>query len=817
MHFGSIRRLVSGTLFLLAVIGVLAFVPARAEQGRFTAAVLADFPPLYVISGDGRVDGFAMDTLRGVALRAGLEFDTLVVGTWAEAIDAVRSGRADVVPGISMTPDREREFRFTTPFETIPLLCFVRSDSVGIQALTDLVGRSVGVISRSTAQDLLKTMAGIRIIGFNGIDEALFALLAGSVDAFVFPGPVLWQRARALGVEAQLRTLDVHLMDIRRGYLLRKEDGVLADRLDKALGEYMASKSFAASYIKWWGRPQPFWTPGRLALVGLGALLFTVVSLVLWRYWSMAALNRGLEEARRKLEASEARLNKAQELAVFGSFEQDLVSGEAHCSEGLLKLLGIPPGKGAPTTREFMAMLHPKDRRAYHQALASVTPEADCAVEFRFRPQGCDEYRHALSRFILETSPGGTPAKRIGAILDITGRKRIEAQLTAAMQVAEEASRVKSEFLANMSHELRTPLNGAMGMMQLLALGSLSAEQRDYVETALGCCRSLTQLLADILDLSKVEAGKLELFNERFAPADLLESVRSTFLLQAEARQLQLDCRVDPSAPAEVLGDPARLRQILFNLVGNALKFTEKGVVTVGVCGLPADRQGHCRLLFSVTDTGIGIPDDKIQAVFGAFTQVDGARTRKYQGTGLGLHIVKRLAQLMGGTISVESEEGWGTTIHCCLPFESPVPSEGTDSDDRRPRPEVERKRVLVVEDERINRLALCRILEHLGHGTDWAANGEEALLRLAQNDYDLIFMDIQMPVMNGVEATRRIRAAENLGEKRNVPIVALTAHAMSGDREAFIQAGMNGYLPKPVDLDELQAALRDLFAPGPA
>ncbi|MEF2229835.1 MAG: transporter substrate-binding domain-containing protein [Pseudodesulfovibrio sp.] len=800
-------------LCVLAALVLLRAAPGRTGGERITAAVPTEFPPLYVAAPDGAVDGFAMDTLRGVARRAGLEFDILPVANWAEAMEAVRSGRADVIPGIGISPEREREFRFTDVFETIPVVCFARSDTPDLRSVPDLVGRRVGAMGQSAAHDRLATMGGITVIPFRSLDEGLFALLGGKVDAFAVPGSVLWKRARSIGVDDKLRMIGPPLLELKRGYLLRRDDKPLADRLNRAIGEYVVSRAFAQSCLKWWGQPRPFWTAGRIALAGGGLLLATAISLVLWRYRSVTGLNRGLEAARRNLEASETRLNKAQALAVVGSFEQDTATGEAHCSDGLFKLLGIPPEEGAPRLKDFIAMIHPDDRHGYLQAVASVTPEADCAVEFRFRPRGGGEYRHALSRFTLEAAEGGAPAKRIGAIMDITGRKRIEAQLTAAIRAAEEASRVKSEFLANMSHELRTPLNGAMGMMQLLAMDTLTGEQRDCVETALGCCRSLTQLLGDILDLSKVEANKLELFTERFAPADLLESVRATFRLQAEAKGLQLDGRIDPSAPAEVLGDPARLRQILFNLVGNALKFTDRGVVTVGVCGLSSTRPGRCRLLFTVTDSGIGIPENKIEAVFGAFIQADGAVTRKYQGTGLGLHIVKRLADLMGGTISVESEEGWGTTIHCCLPFESVAPSETSAPGRKRTSEAVGSKRMLVVEDERINRLALCRILEHLGHGADWAVNGEEALLKVARNAYDLIFMDIQMPVMNGVEATRRLRASKHLGEKRNVPVIALTAHAMSGDREAFLKAGMTGYLAKPVDLDELEAAIRNALA----
>ena len=785
---------------------------ARADGDRITVAVPENAPPLFVRQTDGTMGGFAMETLRAVAEKAGIEFDVLVVGTLGGALDAVRTGRADLIPGIGVSREREREFLFTDPFEIIPVTCFVRKDAQGIDSLTDLIGNRVGTITQSVGQERMKSMPGIKLVLYDTLEEGLFALLGGYVDAFAFSEPLFWKRARAIGVDERLRSVGPPLMELRRAYLVRREDAPLAARLNQALHEHVSSRAFAQSYLKWWGHPRPFWTMGRLALAGGGLLLFTVISLVAWRFWSVTRLNKVLEEARRKLEASEARLNKAQEMAVIGSFEQDLINGGSVCSEGLFKLLGIPPGDPVPTVDEFLEMVHPDDRDEYSTAIRTVRPGADCAVEFRFRPRGGDEYRTAISRFTLETDRRGRPHKRFGAILDITARKRIEAELTTALQAAEAANRSKSEFLANMSHELRTPLNGAMGMMQILALGSLSAEQRDCVHTAVDCCRNLTQLLADILDLSKVEAGKMELFTERFDPAEVIENVRATFRLQAAAKGLTLDARVHPSVKGEVLGDPVRLRQVLFNLVGNALKFTEKGAVTASVCALPGSEPGRCRLLFSVTDTGIGIPGDKVSAMFGAFTQADGAHTRKYQGTGLGLHIVKRLVRLMGGTISVESEVGWGTTIHCCLPFESVETPARAESPAPKAREDAGPKRILVVEDERINQIALCRILEHRGHTADRAGNGEEALVKVARNEYDLIFMDIQMPVMNGVEATRRIRTTEGLGDKRRIPIIALTAHAMSGDREAFLAAGMSGYLAKPVNMDELDAVLAEVL-----
>jgi CheY-like chemotaxis protein len=367
----------------------------------------------------------------------------------------------------------------------------------------------------------------------------------------------------------------------------------------------------------------------------------------------------------------------------------------------------------------------------------------------------------------------------------------------------------KNEFLANMSHEIRTPLNGLLGMLQLLQLAALDAEQRDYLDTAVSSGRSLLQILNDILDISKIESGKLELVDQPLELGDVLDSVVSVFRHQARMRGIDVTRVMDESLPRHFMADRVRLRQILFNLIGNATKFTESGSVVVEAypLGLAAP-DGRTRLLFSVTDTGIGIPDDKMDTVFDPFTQVDGSFTRKYQGTGLGLGIVRRLVTLMGGTISVTSELGKGTAVVFTVlarPMGLPEPAPVIEMSGRAPR----RLSILVVEDERTNRVVAERLLGKLGHGATCVESGEEALERLASESYDCVLMDIQMPGLDGMETTRAIR--DRLGS--DVPVVALTAHAMEGDRERFMEAGMQGYVAKPFDMDELGRELERVMA----
>lgn len=385
---------------------------------------------------------------------------------------------------------------------------------------------------------------------------------------------------------------------------------------------------------------------------------------------------------------------------------------------------------------------------------------------------------------------------------DITERKQTEEQLKKSKKAAEEANRAKSSFLANMSHEIRTPINGMVGMIDLTLMSKLTEEQQENLQVAKSCANSLLIIINDILDFSKMEAGKLILESVGFNLREAIDHVVRAHSVKAEEKGLDFYHSLGSSLPKVILGDPTRLKQILNNLISNAIKFTGAGSVSLSV-KKKIDEQGRKSLAFSVKDTGIGLDESDMRKLFKVFSQVDSSITRKFGGTGLGLMISKQLIEMMGGKIWLTSKKGEGSTFYVSLPYQEIFTELSEEPPPRNILETFTPRRVLLVEDDAVNQLVLSKILKEIRYNVKVVGTGSQAVESVRKESFDCILMDIQMPDMDGVEATARIRRLEKEAGKYT-PIIALTAYAIKGDREKLLSYGMDEYISKPVNIDEL-------------
>jgi PAS domain S-box-containing protein len=530
------------------------------------------------------------------------------------------------------------------------------------------------------------------------------------------------------------------------------------------------------------------------------------------------------KQAEATLAHSEQRANFALECARQWVWDLDFSANRVRRSPGWRTVFGLGDADLGGTD-EAWQIVHPDDRAAIEAALQRVVTGLDEFFEATYRVQHKDgRWLWVLSRGkITARDPDGRPRHLLATSIDITAQKsladqladvnrRLEQQtreLRMMADAANQASLAKSEFLAAMSHDIRTPMSGVLGMADLLASERLTPSQQHYVETIRKSGVHLLSLLNDILDFSRIEAGRTELESVAFAPQQVLDQVHSLLAGQAIERGLSLRLENATSHSLVVKGDPNRLHQVVVNLVSNALKFTTRGEVVIALRELGATAD-DVQLRFEVTDTGVGIPEARQAALFQPFVQADRSTSRHYGGTGLGLAICKRLVEAMGGRIEIVSAEGQSSRFW----FDLTLPrGDAIEMPDRRSAVEqlVRPLRILAADDVAANRELLAIVLERGGHKIDLAQDGAEALAAASRGGYDVLLMDVQMPLIDGVEATRRIRSMPPpAGE---VPIFALTASAMANERARYLAAGMDGCVNKPIVWDELFTTLGDVAA----
>ncbi|MDR3153920.1 MAG: PAS domain-containing protein [Deltaproteobacteria bacterium] len=546
-----------------------------------------------------------------------------------------------------------------------------------------------------------------------------------------------------------------------------------------------------------------------------------------------------LDVTRQKaIEQSLAENNAQLELifraARIGAWDWDVVKGKLSFNDVYLEMLGYRPEEIKGTIEEWESFVHPDELAATSAALDRALSGEDemYAQEIRMRHKdGHYVWTYDFGSVVARDETGAA-LRMVGGHFDFDERKKMELEFYAmreherelrlARDLAERSARAKSEFLANMSHEIRTPMNAIIGLTHLVLETGLSAQQEDYVRRTGAAARSLLRIINDILDFSKIEAGKLEMESASFSLGEVMSSLRDLMEVRAREKGLEFTADIGEGIPDRLVGDSVRLGQILSNLSSNALKFTAAGSVRV-TAAVEEASSGTVLLRFEVKDTGIGLSREQASNLFSPFTQADASTTRKYGGTGLGLAISKRLAEMMGGGIWCESESGRGSVFGFTARFgiddaagDSPWASaEGHDfKEDLARLQALAGARILLAEDNEVNQLVAGRILAKAGFEVQIAGDGLKAVEMAGSVDYDLVLMDIQMPEMDGLAAARALRADPRF---RDLPIVAMTAHAMSGDRELSLASGMNDHISKPIDIQELYRTLLRWIRPRAA
>ena len=540
----------------------------------------------------------------------------------------------------------------------------------------------------------------------------------------------------------------------------------------------------------------------------------------------------------RLLSQSEERFSLAMKGANDGLWDWNLLTNEVYYSPRWKQMLGYNDHELENKLSTWEKLVHSDDLRNAQKNISEYIEGTIPVYEQELRMQHKDGHMvNILSRgFLIRNDVTGKPSRMIGTHIDISTRKKYEYELhelnvnlekrvrertselealnnelIEAKNSAEHANKTKSLFLANMSHEIRTPMNGIIGLTDLALSTDLDTVQQGYLENLKVSSNSLLNILNDILDFSKIEAGKLEFEIHPFDFDTIIENLMSIYSLKATEKNIALNLDLSETVSNNLLGDPVRISQILSNLINNAFKFTKHGEININI-----ERVGSTDLVkFSVSDTGIGISEDAQDKLFDSFTQADSSTTRRYGGTGLGLAISKHLVEMMGGEIKLQSKEGKGSIFTFTLSL--PVSTKDTKNVSRIGSPKnvlhesniLSGKSALLVEDIVVNQLVAKEILKQAGLNVDLALNGKEAVEMARQNIYDLIIMDIQMPIMDGYQATRLIRKIDNY---KQIPIVAMTANVMESDKEKCANAGMNGHIAKPIDSSRIISDLEEYF-----
>ncbi len=764
-----------------------------------------DWMPFEKIDNNGKHIGISADLLKEFKKNSGIEFKLVPTKTWSETLKYAKNRTCDIILLAMQTPKREEYMDFTTPYVSFPFVIATKNSQIFIDNMEALYGKKIALVKSYAHVEIIRNKyPQIKIVEVENMMEGFAHVREGKVFGYVDAlASVAYniQREGMTDIKIAGKFDDKWML----GVATRKDIPILNNIMQK-IQDTVDEETKQLIYNKWLAIKFEdrinYTIIYQILAVALLLLLFGI-----WRYYVAKKTNKIMQEKNQQLQAAYEQYSWLAEnmddvvwvMGVDGKF--------IYISPSVEKLRGYTAQE--IKKQSFEEVICEGSRQTVIDEMnigieaakrGEIPPSRNLRVEQPCK-DGSTVWTEVNSKLVVDKKTNDM--RFIGLTRDITLQKQLENDLILAKEKAEEATKIKSEFLANMSHEIRTPMNGILGLSSLLLDTNLDEKQQDYLKKLNSSAKSLLDIINDILDFSKMEAGKLSIQKHKFKLVDVLNGVKDIFTIKLKEKDIPLIFDIDNKIAPTLIGDNLRLQQILNNLVGNAVKFTNKGLISIRVKQL--EKTDKTLLLeFLVEDTGIGISKQDQDKLFAPFNQADNSDTRKHGGTGLGLVISKQIIELMGGEIWLESKENEGSRFYFTIKIEYDENTFLVEQNEEQNKPLKTNEKLLLVEDNEINQLIVKDHLEKYGLSIDIASNGVEAISKVEQNSYALILMDIQMPIMDGIEATKKIRE-KNI----DTPIVALSAAVMQKDKQETIEAGMNYHLSKPIDWDEVQRVLK--------
>ena len=776
-----------------------------------------DYPPFATGMTDATADGFTVDLWKAVAAEAGLNY-VIRVRPFHEILQEFKEGKIDVLINLAQSEERHQFADFTVPHVIIHGAIFVRKGESQIHSEDDFVGKSIIVLKADLAYDYAVSKGWEKkLVLVDTAEQGLRLLASGKNDAMLISKLAGMQTLRDLKIS------NIGALDVKAGFTqkfsfaVHKGDADLLARINEGLALTKPSGTFDVLYEKWF-RPyeekqatfwEVFWYLSPIILILLGFASYEF-------YKRRIEHNRASEQLKNR----EKKFRSIIEISPVPMALNDAQLNINYLNSAFIQTFGYCL-EDIPTLAAWWLKAYPDSnyrewvktmwQARFEQAERENKPFAP--MELSICAKGGAFKTVEVSATIIAGSD-----EHLVVLFDITERKQNEAVILLAKDQAESLARSKSEFLATMSHEIRTPMNAIIGLSQLALVKALSVETRDYLEKIYSSSTSLLSILNDILDFSKLEAGRIDIDNVTFNLDVLLDNLNSLFADLVKEKHLGFDIQIDPDVPRNLIGDTLRLQQVLVNLLSNAIKFTELGSVKLNITVSQIDRS-QVRLLFCVADTGIGMSDTDYEKLFQPFSQVDDSITRRFGGTGLGLAISHNLLQLMDSEFSVASVPGKGTSFSFELVLgmstlsaqHTSATSFPTSGDLGELLTDI---RILVVEDNRINQQVVKGFLNLSGIIVEIANNGKEAIALLENRVFDAVLMDVHMPILDGLEATKLIRSQARFA---TLPVIALTAGVTKEERERCMASGMNDFIAKPINPKTLISTLLQWIKPSEA